>query len=130
MQKGESVQVGDVTVTPEQVMGEPRKGIKFVFSGDTAACDTLVCAAQNADLLICEATYGENEQAQLAIDHGHMNFAQAAEVASKANTACLWLSHYSQMIEDPAEYLPFAKAIFAETVCGEDGMTTTLKFEN
>lgn len=42
-----------------------------------AACDTLLTAAKGADFLISEATYGENEQAQLAIEHGHMNFAQA-----------------------------------------------------
>ena len=130
LQRGESVQVGDVTVLPEQVMGEARKGLKFVFSGDTAACDSLINAAQDADLLICEATYGENEQAQLAIDHGHMNFAQAAEVAAKANAACLWLAHYSQMVDNPANYHGFATEIFANTVCGEDGMSTTLKFEN
>lgn len=129
LQKGQSVQVGDVTVLPNQVLGEPRKGLKFVFSGDTAACDSLIEAAREADLLICEATYGENEQAQLAIDHGHMNFAQAAEVAAKAGAKQLWLAHYSQMIEDPKTYLPNAASIFAGTICGEDGMSTTLQFE-
>lgn len=129
LQKGETVQLGDITVTPEQVMGPPRKGLKFVFSGDTAKCETLVGAARDADLLICEATYGENEQAQLAIDHGHMNFAQAAQTAAEAGAKQLWLAHYSQMIENPEDYLENAREFFPQTQCGTDGKQCTLVFE-
>ena len=129
LQKGQKVQVGESLIRPEQVLGEPRKGLKFVFSGDTSACAALTEAAEEADLLISEATYGENEQAELAIDHGHMNFAQAASAAAQAGVKRLWLSHYSQMIEDPQLYLQNAADIFANTVCGRDGMCTTLQFE-
>ena len=128
LQKGIPIQVDGVTVQPEQVLGEPRKGLKFVFSGDTAACDTLIKEAAEADLLICEATYGENEQADLALEHGHMNFAQAASVAAKADVRQLWLAHYSQMIDDPQAYLQNAKDFFENTICGVDGMKTTLRF--
>ena len=131
LQKGQSVQIGDTVILPEQVLGEPRKGLKFVFTGDTAFCDNLIDAAKNADLMISEATYGEFEQAPHAIEHGrHMTFAQAAEVAKKAGVKQLWLAHYSQMITDPQEYLPNATAIFENTVCGKDGLSTTLHFEN
>lgn len=129
LQKGESVRLEDVTILPEMVMGPPRKGLKVVFSGDTAACDALVEAARGADLLICEGTYGEKEQAQLALDHGHMNFAQAAQVAAKAEARRLWLAHYSQMIENPEEYLPNAREYFPEAECGVDGKQITLQFE-
>ena len=123
------MQAGDKTILPEQVMGEARKGLKFVYSGDTHACDSLISAAQGADLLILEGTYGENEQAQLAVDHGHMNFAQAAEAARQAKAKEMWLAHYSQMIEEPEMYLENAQAVFPNTVCGKDGMRTTLQFE-
>lgn len=129
LQKGQSVTVGETTVLPEQVMGETRKGIKFVYSGDTSSCDALISEARNADLLILEATYGENEQAQLAAEHGHMNFQQAAEAAKQANAKELWLTHYSQMIENPEMYKGNATQIFENTVCGKDGMKTTLQFE-
>ena len=129
LQKGQSVQVGDELILPSQVLGEPRKGIKFVFTGDTAPCETLTAAAQNADLLICEGTYGENEQAESAVEYGHMNFALAAETAKSANVAQLWLAHYSQMMENPEQYLSNATAIFPNTICGRDGMSTTLKFQ-
>lgn len=129
LQKGVAVRLGDVTVLPEDVLGEPRRGLKFVFSGDTVLCDSLVRAAKGADLMICEATYGANEQAQMAIEHGHMNFAQAARAAAEAGVKRLWLAHYSQMIGDPEACLPNATAIFPDAVCGVDGMSITLRFE-
>ena len=92
-------------------------------------CASLTEAAADADLLICEATYGENQQAQLAIDHGHMNFAQAARTAAQAGVRELWLVHYSQMIEDPESYLENATAHFPRTLCGFDGKQCTLRFE-
>lgn len=131
LQKGQSVQVGDQIILPEQVLGEPRKGLKLVFTGDTALCDTLLDAAKDADLLISEATYGELEQAPHAVEHGrHMIFAQAAEVAKSAGVKELWLVHFSKMLLNPKEFLPNATKIFPNTICGEDGMSTTLRFEN
>lgn len=130
LQKGQSVQLGDNIIRPEQVLGEPRRGLKFVFTGDTTICDSLIDAARDADLMICEATFGEPEQEQVANRHGHMIFSQAAEVAKRAGVKELWLAHYSQMITDPQDYLPNATAIFENTVCGRDGMSTTLRFEN
>ena len=129
LQKGQCVEVDGKIILPEQVLDAPRKGLKFVFTGDTAPCESLTAAAKNADLLICEGTYGENEQAEAANEYGHMTFAQAAATAKAANAAQLWLAHYSQMIQNPLEYLPNATEIFANTICGRDGMSTTLKFE-
>ena len=130
LQKGQSVNAGNKTVLPEDVLGEPRKGLRFVFSGDTRACESLITAAEGADLLICDATYGENAQAEQAREYGHMNFAQAAEVAARAGVKELWLAHYSQMIKDPQEYLPNALTVFKNAVCGRDGLRTVLRFEN
>ena len=129
LQKGRSVQVNETTILPEQVLGEPRRGLKVVFSGDTAACDALTDAAADADLLIAEATYAEDEQAEMAAARGHMTFAQAAQTAARAGARTLWLTHYSQMIEDPTAYLPAAQAVFPGTVCGQDGMRAVLKFD-
>ena len=130
LQKGQSINLDDKIIMPDQVLGEPRKGLKFVFSGDTAMCETLTSEAKEADLLICEATYGENEQAELATEHGHMNFAQAAETAKRADVKNLWLAHYSPRIERPSYYLQHAKDIFPKTFCGYDGMRMTLNFED
>ena len=130
LQRGKNVIVDENTFMPEQVLGEKRKGLKVIFTGDTAECDSMIHAAEGADLMICDATYGENEQAELAIAHGHMNFSQAADTAKNAGVKQLWLSHYSPMIDDPVIFLPNAQNIFANTLCGHDGMRITLNFEN
>lgn len=130
LQNGQSVSVGDRTVLPAEVLGEARRGLKFVFTGDTRAFPGLAAACEGADLMICDSTYGENDQAQLAAEHGHMNFAQAAETAKAAGVRELWLAHYSQIIREPEEYLAGARELFPNTVCGRDGMSTVLRFEN
>lgn len=129
LQKGQPVQVGDAAVLPEQVLGEARRGLKVVLSGDTAMCEALTAAAQDADLLITEATYADNAEAQTAIERGHMTFAQAAQTAKDADAKRLWLSHYSQTITDPEQFRENATLIFPNAVCGADGMSETLQFE-
>ena len=128
LQNEETVKVGDMTVTPDMVLGEQRKGLKFIFTGDTTPCRSLIGAAKDADLMICEATYGDDELKDLAAERGHMVFSQAAQCASEANVKKLWLAHYSQRIIDPAEYLHFASDIFPDTVCGYDGLSTVLEY--
>jgi len=130
LQRGRGVRVGDAEIQPSEVMGPPRRGLKVAFTGDTALFDGLAEAVAGADLLISEATYGENDQAQLAREHGHMTFAQAARVARRAGVKRLWLAHYSQMVEDPLLYLPDAVAVFEGAVCGEDGLSVTLRFQD
>ncbi|MBO4339437.1 MAG: ribonuclease Z [Clostridia bacterium] len=129
LQSGKSVETENGTVTPGQVLGEKRKGIKFVFTGDTAQCYNLVGCSENADLLVSEATFGENEHEKLAAERGHMTFAQAAKVAKDANVKQLCLTHFSPRVVNPADYLENATSIFENTVIGEDGMKFTLDFE-
>lgn len=129
LQRGQSVGIDGRTVDPAEVLGPGRRGLTVACSGDTAACDELVEASRGVDLLICEATYGENGQAEMATEYGHMTFSQAAAVAARAGARRLWLTHYSQMITDPMEYLPNAQAIYENAVCGADGMRETLRFE-
>ena len=129
LQKGETVTVGDTEITPDQVMGEARKGITVAFTGDTCLCGSVLEGVKNADLLISEATYGEDEQSETAFEHGPMTFAQAASLAKDAGARALWLTHYSPMVDDPAEYEQNATRIFENACAGKDGMKTTLRFE-
>lgn len=129
LQRGESVELDGSIIVPEMVLGEPRRGIKLVFSGDTAQCEELTKAAEDADLIIADATYALDEQAELALQYGHMNFAQAAQTAADAGARRLWLSHYSPMVKDPQEHIHIARAIFPETECGYDGKHIKLGFE-
>lgn len=129
LQHGGSVLLDGRVITPDQVLGAPRRGLVLVYTGDTAPCDAVTAGAKDADLLICEATYGEDGQAELAAAHGHMTFSQAAHTAAQAGVRELWLTHYSPMIADPHEYEQNARRVFERTVCGEDAMKTTLRFD-
>lgn len=126
LQRGEAVQTENGPVLPQQVLGPARRGLRFVFTGDTAPCSALTEAARDADLTIIEATYGEDEWQQEANRYGHMTFSQAGAAASGARQ--VWLSHFSQRIEDPEACLPLARAHCPAALCGQDGMRTTLAF--
>ena len=114
---------------PAEVLGAPRKGLRFVFSGDSAPCPALEQAAQGADLLLCEATYALPEQQEQAAQWGHSTFGQSAALAAKAGVKRLWLVHYSPMITDPEEHLAQAQSIFLAAECGFDGKRITLHYE-
>ena len=129
LQKGEEVETPEGIVRPEQVTGPPRKGLKFVFSGDTAECPALTEAARGADLAILEGTFGDPAHEEAADRYGHMTFGRAARTAAEAGVRKLWLAHFSQRMDDPADYLSHAEAFFPGTVLGRDGMRTTLAFE-
>jgi ribonuclease Z len=85
---------GGSAVRPEQVMGEPRRGRKLVLSGDTAPCDMTVHVAHGADLLVHEATFGD-EEADRARETGHTTARAAALLAAEAEVGLLALTHLS-----------------------------------
>ncbi|MBQ8074618.1 MAG: ribonuclease Z [Oscillospiraceae bacterium] len=130
LQHGKTVTLEDGrTILPSQVLGPERKGLSIVFSGDTSPCAALSEAAEEADLFICEATYGEDSYADQAEKYGHCTFSQAARLAADAHAKRLWLAHFSQIMEHPEDFLPNAQTIFPDAVCGSDGLHITLRFE-
>jgi ribonuclease Z len=90
LQRGEEVD----GVRPDQVMGETRRGRKLVLTGDTAPCDMTRLVAWEADLLVHEATFME-EDAERAVETRHSTAAQAAELAAAAGVHMLALTHIS-----------------------------------
>ena len=111
------------------LLGPERRGLCLVFSGDTRPCDALREAARGADLLIHDATYPDDSQAEEAALWGHSSFLQAAALAREAGVRRLWLTHYSQALRQPENYLDGARAIFPNTECGRDGLRLSLRFE-
>jgi ribonuclease Z len=81
-------------VKPEQVMGETRRGRKIVLTGDTAPCDMTRLVAWEADLLVHEATFME-EDVERAAETRHTTAAQAGELAAAAGVHMLALTHIS-----------------------------------
>ena len=129
LQNGDSITLEDGRFfTPDMVMGEKRRGLSVVYSGDTAPCRTLTENSLDTDLLICEATYGSDSDAPHAAQYGHCTFSQAAKTAADAHAKRLWLTHFSQIMETPEDYLPYALPFYPDVVCGTDGMTITLNY--
>jgi ribonuclease Z len=119
LQRGEPVTLGDGrTVTPDEVLGPPRPGRKLVITGDTAPSEEIVEAAWEADVLVTEATFSEEER-ERAEETKHQTAAQAAELARKANVGMLALTHLSNRYFGP-EIAREAREIFTETVVPRD----------
>lgn len=95
LQKGEAVSTPEGrTVQPSEVMGAGRAGRKVVISGDTRPCQRLVDAARDADLLIHESTFSDDEQ-QRALETRHSTGREAGRVAQEAQVKRLILTHLS-----------------------------------
>jgi len=130
LQQGQTVTADGRTIHPDDVCYPSRPGLSAVYTGDTAPCETIIHAAQEADLLIMDATYPDDTHADKATLYGHSTFTQTAALAADAGVKRLWLTHYSAMITAPQEHLPAAQAIFPHSECGMDGMALTLTFRS
>jgi ribonuclease Z len=129
LHKGEAVRLPDGrTVEPADLVGEPRNGRTLVYSGDTRPHLALIEAAQGADLLVHEATFGSDEL-ERARETGHSTAAEAARVALEAGVRRLVLTHISSRYNrDAPELLAEARAVFPETVIARDGMTVDVPY--
>ena len=128
LQKGEIIEDGEQTYTPEMVLGPARKGIKVTYCTDTRPVAEIANAAKDADIFICEGMYGEPEKKAKAVEYKHMTFYEAAEMAKKACVKEMWLTHYSPSLRHPEEYMDEVRAIFPHAIAGKDRMTTELDF--
>lgn len=129
LQKGERIQDGEKTYTPEMVLGAPRKGIKLTYCTDTRPIPSIVEHARDADLFICEGMYGEKEKEGKAIEYKHMTFYEAAKLAKEAEVKELWLTHYSPSLIKPELFMKDTKAIFPNTKPGKDKKSIILEFD-
>jgi ribonuclease Z len=127
--KGESVQLSNgQTVQPSDVVGAARPGRLVVFTGDTRPCAATVDAASGADLLIHEATFGEEERDR-ARDTGHSTAKEAAQVALASKAKRLVLSHVSARYSISAdELVREARDVFQNTSVAKDGLEVDVPF--
>ena len=125
LQRGEAVD----GFSQADVSGPARRGISLVYATDTRPLDIISDYGKDADLMILEGMYGEEDRADKAEEVSHMTMCEAAGVAKSANAKSLWLTHYSPSVTDPTEFYSDVKAIFANTVFGYDGLSCKLKFD-
>jgi ribonuclease Z len=120
LQRGESITLADGRVVEaENVVGPRRRGRRVVYTTDTRICDAAVQLARIADLLIHEATYGDEMETEAA-ERFHATARQAAQVALKAGARRLLLTHFSPRYEDPEELVREARSVFPGTTAARE----------
>ena len=117
--KGQPITLDDGRVVkPAELVGAPRRGRRIVVTGDTRPCAGTILAAQDADLLIHEATFSDEEAAR-ALETGHSTASEAAEVAKRAGARRLVLTHISARYSNDAKELE--REVFAKSSVARDG---------
>ena len=109
---GEIIPNNQLTVAPEA----PKR---FAYCSDTAYSEKIIPMIEGVDCLYHEATFMEDEAVR-SNQTEHSTARQAAEIARKANVKKLIIGHYSARYINQNELLDEAKAVFENTVLGED----------
>jgi ribonuclease Z len=110
------------------VLGPPREGLAVGLVTDTRPTDAIAELIRRVDLLVCEGTYGSDDDQPRAVERRHMTFGEAAELARRAGAKQLVLSHYSPALTDPTVYAANATRVFANTTVGRDHLALRLRF--
>ena len=120
-------------IKPDDVLGPLQKGVKLVVVGDTGRTDDLLEVCRDADALVIESTYMD-EEAEMAHQFSHLTARMAAELAIKAGVKKLILTHISRRYREK-DVLKEAQAIFPNSICGagfrcvpdQTGRSTSIK---
>jgi len=116
---GQSVQLPDGRwITPDQVLGPVRTGTRLVHIGDVGRTEELVPICRDADALVIESTYLE-EEAQMADDFAHLTAHRAAELAKRAGVSNLILTHLSRRYRE-RDVAAEARAVFPGAYVARD----------
>lgn len=128
LKEGKTVKLSDGRIFQgKDFVNKIRKGRKVVFCGDTTYCENLVLLAEDADLLIHEATFSQQEE-DIAKRNFHSTTTIAAQVAKEAQVKQLILTHISprygtnnnRSVITERDLLAEAQNIFPQTLLAED----------
>ncbi|HCJ35256.1 MAG TPA: ribonuclease Z, partial [Ktedonobacter sp.] len=128
LQHGEALEYNGQIITPQQVLGPPRRGISLAFITDTRPTKALSEFARDVDLLICESMYDDPGDLVLARANAHMLAEESAGIAQAAGAQALLLTHFSPKIVDTSLAERAARQIFANSRAARDGMVITLDY--
>jgi ribonuclease Z len=112
-------------VSPEEVLGPLQRGTKLMVVGDTGRTEDLVQIAKDADGLVIESTYMD-EESEMARQFSHMTAKGAAELAVRAGVKQLILTHISRRYREK-DVLAEAQSIFPNVVVARDFDSFTIK---
>jgi ribonuclease Z len=101
-EKGYLIYNGKKYLASNLLFKESGKKISFVM--DTSMNNRIIPFVQNANLLVCEASFGE-ELSEKAADYMHLTSTQAGEIAKKAKVKKMIITHISERYEKNSKIL-------------------------
>ncbi|MBN2000250.1 ribonuclease Z, partial [candidate division KSB1 bacterium] len=121
LQQGNSIIIGDRTITPAEVMGPERPGRIVTFCTDTRPTPNAIELARNGNVLIHDSTFGD-DHADWAVQTFHSTSREAGEIARQSNCRQLLLWHISNRYDEEQEkiLLQQAQNVFPNTMLGRD----------
>lgn len=128
LKRGEVVSLPDGRrVHGTDLCGPTEVGRKLAYCTDTVFCDTSIELAQDADVLIHEATFA-HQDAELAYQRLHSTSTMAAQVALSAQVKRLIMTHFSPRYApgndiELKDLLAEARSIFPNTEMASDFWT-------
>lgn len=120
LQEKGSLVVNGKTITLDDV-SHIRQGDSIAVVIDTRLCKEAVEIARDAQILLCESTYLEEDR-DLAQKNFHLTARQAATIAKEANAQQLILTHYSARYPDSREFEKEAREVFPNSYAANDLM--------
>ncbi|MGN8224363.1 ribonuclease Z [Gracilimonas sp. BCB1] len=109
LKAGEDVTLEDGTVIKShEIVGHPRPGDSFAYVTDTEYTPNAVKLAMNTNILYHEATFGKDLDDK-AKETGHSSTADAARVATEAQTKLLVIGHFSARYTNEHDLLQEAR---------------------
>ena len=115
-------------LTSDEVLGAWEKGSKLVVVGDAGRTDNLLEVCKDADGLVIESTYLD-EEADMARQFSHLTARMGAELATKAGVKKLILTHISRRYREK-DVIAEAQSVFSNTVVARDFDTYQIKRDN
>src|SRR2546425_619409 len=126
LQMGKEVKVEGKTVTPRQVIEDPRPGLKIVYAIDTRPSDEVKALAKEADLFFHDGGFAEDRRDK-AKEYFHSTAREAARLAKAARVRKLALVHISAVTRDDSILLKQARSVFKLTIVPKDLVVLSLK---
>ena len=132
LQQGKKVVLEDGrTFDGKEFCGPPREGASFVYCTDTVFSEAAISLSKNADLLVHESTFSEEDES-MAYEKLHSTTIMAAKTALLSNTKKLIITHLSPRYTNknaitPSDLLKEAQKVFPNTQLAKDFLTAEIK---
>ena len=132
LQQGKKVLLEDGrSFDGKEFCGPPKKGECFVYCTDTIFSESAVSLSKNADLLVHESTFSQEDES-MAYEKLHSTTIMAAKTALLSNAKKLIITHLSPRYTSknsitPSDLLKEAQKVFPNTQLAKDFLTAEIK---